>query len=150
MLVWGQNGYRIQCTQRCKEGIWSIPAALISTGIQPFLFLLSYVPLPDLAMLLSWAIRRQQTMQLFTPDYATIWLLHRNFFCAIVKTHFYKCYLFWRGWFYLTTNCRKKSDRKTYSVLIFWKNAHMNDLTLNRALNVMLLMLIKPPNCYAA
>lgn len=32
------------------------------------MFLLSYVPLPYLAVLLSWALGRQQTTQLFQPE----------------------------------------------------------------------------------
>lgn len=96
VLIWGQSGYRIQGTQGCK---YFICTGCFNLSLHSDIYVSSELypmSLASRASILSYWKAADDTTR-YTIYYATIWFLHRHFYCAILKTLPYKYYLLlWR------------------------------------------------------
>lgn len=83
-LVWGQSGYRIQCTQSCK---YFVCTGCFNLNLHSDIYFSSELcptSLASSAVILSyWKAADSRT--LYTIYYVTIWFLHTHFYCAMLR-----------------------------------------------------------------
>lgn len=90
VLLWGQSGYRIQCTQSCK---YFICTGCFNLNLHSDIYVSSELCPMSLASS-AVILKAADNTTPYTIYYATIWFLQRNFYCAILR-HILTNIIFW-------------------------------------------------------